>query len=1350
MVQGLGAALVYAHERNIVHSDFKPGNCFITKEGVLKVLDFGIARAVKNPGAAEGETTIFDPGKLGALTPAYASVEMLEGEEPDTRDDIYALACVAYELLTGKHPFNKIPANKARDSGLSPEPIKSLTRKQWRGLERGLAFARDDRSQSTAEFLEEFEGATHPFRNPYIMVPAVAALILLAGLFPAINYFEEQGIKGRIEMAQSGDPAQIQGMLDQMAADKAANDISQAQEDRILNEAKGPILAYFDKSARDRIDVANGQFDFTGAKLIHSKAKLYNVYTDSSKLQELEEYIEGSENRLLAEQFDKFNAALEGGNLLAVDGEDDIHDVMAIVEKVDPEHAILKDRRIPGAFAVAINTALENEDLDYASDLSGVSLELIDDSAVLINLTDKIAGARDRAETTSAILQAIAAIQEAVDSGDGLAGFFDRQDSIAKLASLDPGNELLGKLRKDIEPGVTRDLAALENSKAWSKSDLMLGDYTPLMRALGLHELNARAGTLREEFTGEVAGLAANITTAVAANDLSPNADQLLQQLASMAPRNERTQDARDQVALAHVHEAQKARVDGDFAASDAAIAAGRDAQPAARVLALLENEDETLQADRELDASDRGTLASLRQEDFDATYPELNAGVSALGADPAAFTAAFDALENVRALSPSDPRLDGLATSMASAAAQASDQLGQAGEWGQAVTLTRAALVNLPQSTQLADKLGSLETERKQAKIEADKQLVADSKQQIEQLLAAPTGDRGWRASIRQKMADISALGEPNDPWLAEIGPQISKAYIEQAVEMRGQQRFAEGANLLADAERYAPDSAALIAEREALATASEAFEREQAEQQRLARIDGLKQTFQSQAKANDVANATKTLGALRDELADVDDPFMTDQAPRLLANAYYKLATQRGAAKDFSAALRFATECSKLQPQSRECRQAVRDYKVGGHSEDLRKVFARGGEFSVVEVLEKISDVQLLDPGEFSRLENRWAQSVASRLEGLKDTAGTAANGMIEQARSVFAGNQLIAAIEPVPLTVEASKYAADVNAAMDKALLSAARDLLKQANREEAQHPDIVRLKGAYNARVNDAKALYDTYKKQYVDKEYDTALATIQDALNVWADSSTFKKEFARVVAKIGELPPAEGTEAEWVAPPPLPPTDPCIGKLAGHGKRKKGTCFYYVAGNQRGPTMVVVPAGEGFDKPFAIGKYEITVRDYNRYCKLSRTCDPVNAQSPRLPITGISLEQARAYVTWLAERTGENYRLPTASEWTYAANAAGDQPKKDFNCRVELGGQLLKGQGTMGVNTGKANGWGLYNYVGNVQEWVQSGEGVAARGGAFEDSFSKCDISLEKPHDGQADTATGFRVLLELG
>jgi formylglycine-generating enzyme required for sulfatase activity len=158
---------------------------------------------------------------------------------------------------------------------------------------------------------------------------------------------------------------------------------------------------------------------------------------------------------------------------------------------------------------------------------------------------------------------------------------------------------------------------------------------------------------------------------------------------------------------------------------------------------------------------------------------------------------------------------------------------------------------------------------------------------------------------------------------------------------------------------------------------------------------------------------------------------------------------------------------------------------------------------------------------------------------------------------------------------------------------------------------------------------------------------------------------------------------------------------------------------------------------------------VTVSDFNRYCVLSGACEPRRDREGRLPVTDISIEQARAYVAWLAERTGQPFRLPTVAEWAYAAGAGGEQPKKDYNCRVEQNGQLLKGQGTMGVNTGRPNGWGLYNYIGNVQEWAVSGNAVVARGGAFEDTFSKCDISLEKPHDGSADDVTGFRVALDL-
>ncbi len=157
MIKQLVDALAYAHDKRLVHSDLKPGNAFYCTDGTVKILDFGIARAVKNPVTGETEKTLFDPGQLGALTPAYASYEMLEGEEPDTRDDTYALGCMAYELLTGKHPFNKLPANKARENNLKPPIVKGLKKKQNRALQRAVAFERKDRSPTVEHFLEEFE-----------------------------------------------------------------------------------------------------------------------------------------------------------------------------------------------------------------------------------------------------------------------------------------------------------------------------------------------------------------------------------------------------------------------------------------------------------------------------------------------------------------------------------------------------------------------------------------------------------------------------------------------------------------------------------------------------------------------------------------------------------------------------------------------------------------------------------------------------------------------------------------------------------------------------------------------------------------------------------------------------------------------------------------------------------------------------------------------------------------------------------------------------------------------------------------------------------------------------------------
>jgi len=163
IIAGMGQALAYAHERGFVHCDFKPANVFLTDRGEVKVIDFGIARAFQRRDE-DPDVTVFDPASLGGITPAYASPEMFEHLEPDPRDDVYALACVTYELLTGRHPFNRLSATQARHDHLRPERHPGLDRTQWRTLSAALSFDRATRTPSVNLFLEGMGVFSRPTR----------------------------------------------------------------------------------------------------------------------------------------------------------------------------------------------------------------------------------------------------------------------------------------------------------------------------------------------------------------------------------------------------------------------------------------------------------------------------------------------------------------------------------------------------------------------------------------------------------------------------------------------------------------------------------------------------------------------------------------------------------------------------------------------------------------------------------------------------------------------------------------------------------------------------------------------------------------------------------------------------------------------------------------------------------------------------------------------------------------------------------------------------------------------------------------------------------------------------------
>jgi serine/threonine protein kinase len=175
IIAGMCSGLAHAHARGLVHADFKPGNVFLTAGDEPKILDFGFA------GVAAGKSSLgADSTALRAITPAYASCNRLESGTPVISDDVYSLSCVIYELLTGRHPYDKKSALVARELKLEPKPIAGLTDIQWRTLATGLKPSRRDRTTEVHDLLEVFteKAPARPLGAVSVIAPDARKIIV--------------------------------------------------------------------------------------------------------------------------------------------------------------------------------------------------------------------------------------------------------------------------------------------------------------------------------------------------------------------------------------------------------------------------------------------------------------------------------------------------------------------------------------------------------------------------------------------------------------------------------------------------------------------------------------------------------------------------------------------------------------------------------------------------------------------------------------------------------------------------------------------------------------------------------------------------------------------------------------------------------------------------------------------------------------------------------------------------------------------------------------------------------------------------------------------------------------------
>ncbi len=382
IIDELCGGLAYAHEKQLIHSDFKPGNCFLLNDGHVKLLDFGIARASTQTDE-ERDTTMFDPAKLCAVTPAYATPEMFAGMNPDPRDDIFGLACVAYQLLAGgKHPYNKVASPKIKELGIKPKPVKGLDRRQQRTLMKALSVNRDDRIETVEIFAEGMRSKKSHSKQIILAALFVTVIATGIGYKPLLAFLDEQELYDKIQLIKQGDKALMIETI------WSLEQLDQEQQRIVSVGLRREIITYYRDRIRSVFRPKEGLYDYPQALNLLVQAKRH--YPDSVALSTIEDQIKDQRDRLISSLTSLYERYFKAKKLVKSENGEDLTTVIPLIKRVDPKHYLLKDKKLANLYLTQAENFIAKRQYENASNYIVTGLKLFPDDTRLQSLNKQI------------------------------------------------------------------------------------------------------------------------------------------------------------------------------------------------------------------------------------------------------------------------------------------------------------------------------------------------------------------------------------------------------------------------------------------------------------------------------------------------------------------------------------------------------------------------------------------------------------------------------------------------------------------------------------------------------------------------------------------------------------------------------------------------------------------------------------------------------------------------------------------------------------------------------------------------------------------------------------------------